>query len=60
MDRLSIGYTLVEYEIEGNTQIRILTKIDLWEISLVTLPANIHACVISLKNYYGNDKNSVL
>ncbi|AIL64505.1 phage prohead protease, HK97 family [Rickettsiales bacterium Ac37b] len=56
---LSIGYTPVEYEFDKSSKTRILTKINLWEISLVTFPANIHAGITNLKNYEINCDNSI-
>lgn len=57
---LSIGYTPLEYEFDENSQTRMLTKVDLWEISLVTFPANTHACITSLKSHDINFNNSIL
>ena len=37
---LSIGYSPVRYTIDDKTGIRRLKQVDLWEVSLVTFPAN--------------------
>lgn len=48
---LSIGYIPVswEWKKEGESRIRILKEVDLWEISLVTFPANEQALVQDVK-----------
>lgn len=50
IDGLSIGYTAVEYDFDNETGIRILSDVDLWEISLVTFPANAEAGVTAVKS----------
>ena len=50
IDSLSIGYTPIDYEIDYQTNIRTIKKVNLWEISLVTFPANENAKIISVKN----------
>lgn len=45
---LSIGFIAVDRSFEGDN--RILTKCDLWEVSLVTFPANTKATVTSVKS----------
>ena len=49
---LSIGYvpTLWEWENRENRHIRVLKEIDLWEVSLVTFPANPKALVDDVKS----------
>lgn len=48
IDGLSIGFNIIE-SLKGSTKnVRLLTKINLIEISLVTLPANTQANVISV------------
>ena len=47
---LSIGYKPIVYHI-SNRGIRKLKKISLWEISLVTFPANNNATITYVKNY---------
>ena len=49
---LSIGYIPLawEYETRKDKRVRILKEIDLWEISLVTFPANPKAVVGSVKS----------
>jgi HK97 family phage prohead protease len=46
---LSIGYTASEWEDDSKTKIRTLKKIELWEISPVTFPANTRATITSVK-----------
>lgn len=48
IDGLSIGYVTKDYEMEGNN--RRLKMVDLFEISLVTMPANSLAMVADVKN----------
>lgn len=45
---MSIGYSTLDYVIEGG--IRILKKLRLWEISLVTMPMNPKAIITGLKS----------
>lgn len=49
---LSIGFlpTLWEWENRENRRIRVLKEIDLWEVSLVTFPANPKALVDDVKS----------
>jgi HK97 family phage prohead protease len=47
---LSIGYITKDYSIDQQTGTRIIKKLDLVEISLVTFPANEHARVRQVKN----------
>lgn len=46
---LSIGYVTVASEIEPRRRQRVLTDLELWEISLVTFPANPDARVTNVK-----------
>lgn len=48
---MSIGYSTLDYVIEGG--IRILKKLRLWEISLVTMPMNPNAIITGLKSNPG-------
>ena len=48
IDGLSIGYVTKDYEMEGGA--RLLKEVDLFETSLVTMPANAAAMVTSVKN----------
>ncbi len=45
---VSIGFKATKYHYKGD--IRIIKNIDLWEISLVTFPANIEANILEIKN----------
>jgi HK97 family phage prohead protease len=51
LNGLSIGYNALEryYRKEGERDVRVLKKVDLWEISLVTSPANEQARVRTVK-----------
>jgi len=46
---LSIGYDTVLFEKDEKENIRFLKEVDLWEISLVTFPANTYASVTGIK-----------
>ncbi|MBY0407102.1 MAG: HK97 family phage prohead protease, partial [Rickettsiales bacterium] len=46
---LSIGYSPVRYRIDEATGVRKLAEVELWEISLVTFPANEAAQVTVVK-----------
>jgi len=48
IDGLSIGYVTKEYDMDGNN--RRLKSVDLYETSLVTMPANTAALVTNVKN----------
>ena len=51
LNGLSIGYSAVEksFRKQGDREVRLLKKVDLWEISLVTFPANEQARVRTVK-----------
>lgn len=54
LDSFSIGFYIREYKIEerpDKTWIRKLTKIDLWEYSVVTFPANIYARIDEVRAF---------
>ena len=50
LDGLSIGFRRVKWDVDQDTGITRLTEIDLWEISLVTFPANTQARVSAVKH----------
>lgn len=50
IDGLSIGYRTKDYEIDYDLGVRILKEIDLWEVSIVTMPMNESAFVTAVKN----------
>ena len=56
MSGLSIGFTPVKSHYEQGTNRRIITEIDLWEISFVTFPSNPMANVTMVKCDGGNEK----
>jgi len=47
---LSVGFVTKAYTYDTETDIRTLTEIDLWEVSLVTFPANAKARVTNIKS----------
>ena len=47
---LSIGFNAIDFEIDQKKQIRFLKEVDLWEISLVTFPADSNANIFSVKS----------
>lgn len=49
LNGLSIGYHIVDSEYDQKSKATILKKLDLWEISLVTFPANDSARVTGVK-----------
>jgi HK97 family phage prohead protease len=49
IDSMSIGYAVKESTYDQKTGIRSLKKIDLWEVSLVTFPANEDAAITMVK-----------
>ena len=57
INALSIGYQAIDYNTDFKTGIRTLKKISLWEVSLVTFPANTQSKVIHVKNA---NKNSII
>lgn len=50
---LSIGYDVVNAKWDDEQSVRILKEIRLWEVSLVTFPANIEAEVLTVKSEEG-------
>jgi HK97 family phage prohead protease len=52
LDSLSIGYQVIEAIQGRKSQVRLLTQIDLFEISLVTFAANAKAKVMAIKDYF--------
>ncbi len=49
LNGLSIGFVSKQWSIDVDQDIRTLTEIDLWEVSLVTFPANAKARITSVK-----------
>jgi len=47
---LSIGFMSKQWAYDRETEVRTLTEIDLWEVSLVTFPANEKARVTNVKS----------
>ena len=50
LNGLSIGFMSKEWAYDRDTEVRTLTEIDLWEVSLVTFPANEKARVTNVKS----------
>ena len=50
LNGLSIGFMSKEWAYDRDTEVRTLTAIDLWEVSLVTFPANQKARVTNVKS----------
>jgi len=50
LNGLSIGFMAKEWSYDRETEVRTLTAIDLWEVSLVTFPANEKARVTNVKS----------
>jgi len=46
---LSIGYTVEAFDIDATSGSRLLRDLDLWEVSLVTFPANAQAGITGIK-----------
>lgn len=49
LNGLSIGFMSKEWTYDRDTEVRTLTQIDLWEVSLVTFPANEKSRVTNVK-----------
>ena len=50
LDSMSIGFMVDDYDIDDKTGVRTIKEIDLWEISIVTEPANTMAMVTAVKS----------
>lgn len=50
IDSMSIGFRTKQYEIDRAREVRLLKQVDLYEISLVTVPANSLATVTNVKS----------
>ena len=57
MKGLSIGYNTLEYSWNKGKTIKYLEKVDLWEISPVTFPANTRATITGVKSLIENAQN---
>ncbi len=55
---LSIGYSVVDVGYNAENNIRLIKEVELWEVSLVTFPANEAAVVMGVKNLGKNKKSS--
>ena len=59
IDGLSIGYIPVKYDIDHETGTRLLKEVELWEVSLVTFPANLAAQVVNVKGQENEQKTLI-
>ena len=59
LDSLSIGYRVIQSLKGASTKERHLTQLDLFEISLVTFPANRAAKIVQVKKYQSNDEQLI-
>lgn len=50
---LSIGFVSKEWSYDADAEVRTLTAVDLWEVSLVTFPANGKATIDTVKSTVG-------
>lgn len=50
IDSLSIGFVTKQFTMNADTWVRTITAVDLWEVSLVTFPANSRAKLTSVKS----------
>lgn len=55
LNGLSIGFMSKQWAYDRETEVRTLTEIDLWEVSLVTFPANEKARVTQVKSGAADD-----
>lgn len=49
LNGLSIGFISKQWAYDRDSEVRTLTEVDLWEVSLVTFPANVKARVTNVK-----------
>lgn len=54
---MSIGYSPKNYEIDEKKGVRKLLELELYEVSLVTFPANEKAQITRVKNAHGNERD---
>lgn len=47
---MSIGFRVIKDQVQKDDGTRVLKEIDLWEVSLVTFPANPHALITGVKS----------
>lgn len=50
IDSMSIGFSIEQYSYDTNSTTRTIQKVDLWEVSLVTFPANDLAKITGVKS----------
>jgi HK97 family phage prohead protease len=50
LNGLSIGFIAKQWSYDRDTDVRTLTEVDLWEVSLVTFPANEQARITNVKS----------
>lgn len=54
LDGLSIGFLVIKDEYDKTTKVRRLLEVDLWEVSLVTFPANGDSRIVGVKGFDGS------
>lgn len=57
---LSIGYTAIKSTKDSKTKIRTLTEVELFEVSLVTFPANAQARIHTVKETTHSDAQAIV
>jgi len=60
LNGLSIGFVSKQWSYDRETDIRTLTEVDLWEVSLVTFPANEKARVTNVKAVSDDDVSKAI
>src|ERR1700735_3241440 len=53
IDSMSIGFSIKAYSVDRENDTRTIEKVDLWEVSLVTFPANHMARIMGVKGAHG-------
>jgi HK97 family phage prohead protease len=57
IDSMSIGFSIKAYSVDRESDTRTIEKVDLWEVSLVTFPANPMARIMGVKAAHGNERD---
>ncbi|CAN5261989.1 HK97 family phage prohead protease [soil metagenome] len=57
IDSMSIGYGTKDFSMDRSTGVRTLKQVDLWEVSLVTFPANDQALITGVKSKPENERD---
>jgi uncharacterized protein len=56
IDSMSIGFSIKAYSVDKESDTRTIEKVDLWEVSLVTFPANPMARIMGVKAAHSNER----